>query len=54
MKSSTVSRISKGFWNALDDIEPDAAYVVAPVKESYPIKSGVMVIPLAEITPLIK
>jgi predicted AAA+ superfamily ATPase len=50
LKSSTVPRVSKGFWNALDDISPDEAYVVAPVKESYPMKGGVMVSPLQEIT----
>ncbi len=50
LKSSTVPRVSKGFWNALDDISPDEAYVVAPVKESYPMKGGVTVSPLQEIT----
>ena len=50
LKSSTVPRVSKGFWNALDDISPDEAYVVAPVKESYPMKGEVMVSPLQEIT----
>ena len=49
LKSSTVPKVSKGFWNALDDLSPDEAYVVAPVKEPYPIKGGVMVIPLQEI-----
>jgi predicted AAA+ superfamily ATPase len=49
LKSSSVPRVSKGFWNALDDISPDEAYVVAPVKESYPMKGGVMVSPLQEI-----
>ena len=49
LKSSTVPRVSKGFWNALEDISPDEAYVVAPVKESYPMKGGVMVSPLQEI-----
>jgi hypothetical protein len=48
LKSSTVPGISKGFWNALDDISPAEAYVVAPVEESYPIKGGVRVIPLQE------
>jgi hypothetical protein len=50
LKSSTVPKVSKGFWNALDDISPDEAYVVAPVTASYPIKGGVMVSPLQEIT----
>ncbi|MDY6988741.1 MAG: ATP-binding protein [Thermodesulfobacteriota bacterium] len=49
LKSATVPRVSKGFWNALDDISPDEAYVVAPIKESYPMKGGVMVVPLQEV-----
>jgi len=49
LKSATVPRVSKGFWNALDDISPDEAYVVAPIKGSYPMKGGVMVTPLQEI-----
>ena len=49
LKSSTVPRVSKGFWNALNDISPDEVYVVAPVKESYPMRGDVMVIPLQEI-----
>ncbi|MCP4601003.1 MAG: ATP-binding protein [Proteobacteria bacterium] len=49
-KSSTAPKVSKGFWNALDDIKPERAYVVAPVKEPYPTKGGVMVIPLTEAT----
>ena len=49
LKSSTVPRVSKGFWKAMDDISPDEAYVVAPVKESYPIRGGVVVSPLQEI-----
>jgi len=48
-KSSTVPRVLKGFWNALEDISPDEAYVIAPVKEPYPIKGGVMVYSLQEI-----
>jgi predicted AAA+ superfamily ATPase len=54
LKSSTVPRISKGFWNSLDDISPDKAYVVAPVEESYPIKGGVMVSPLQEIIAMLQ
>jgi predicted AAA+ superfamily ATPase len=49
LKSSTVPRVSKGFWHALDDISPDEAYVIAPVEESYPIKGGGQVCPLQEI-----
>lgn len=49
LKSSSVPKVTRGFMNALDDIAPDAAYVVAPVKESYPIRGGVMVIPPSDI-----
>ncbi|MCD6293055.1 MAG: ATP-binding protein [Deltaproteobacteria bacterium] len=48
-KSSTVPKVSKGFWNALDDISPDAAYVVAPVDSQYPIKGGVTVANIGEV-----
>jgi hypothetical protein len=49
LKSSTVPRVSKGFWNGLEDISPDDVYVVAPVKEPYPIKQGAKVTPLLDI-----
>jgi predicted AAA+ superfamily ATPase len=54
LKSSTVPRVSKGFWNALEDISPDEAYVVAPVEDSYPMKGDVMVSPLQEIIDKLK
>ncbi len=54
LKSSSVPSVSKGFWNALEDIAPDEAYVVAPVKESYPLRGDVMVRPLAEIITKLK
>ena len=49
LKSSSVPKVSRGFRNALDDISADAAYVVAPVKESYPVKEGIVVIPPSDI-----
>ena len=54
LKSSTVPKVSKGFWNALEDISPDEAFVVAPVKESYPMKGGAMVSPLQEIIAMLQ
>ncbi len=53
IKSSTVPKVSRGFWQALEDISPDGAYVVAPVEEPYPIKHGVTVIPLAQAANII-
>jgi len=54
LKSATVPMVTKGFWNALEDIAPDEAFVVAPVKESYPLKNGVMVTPLHDIITRLK
>lgn len=54
LKSSTVPRVSKGFWSALDDLSPEKAYVVAPVEESYPLKDGVMVVPLQEAVAMLQ
>jgi predicted AAA+ superfamily ATPase len=53
LKSSTVPNVTKGFWSALEDISPDDAYVVAPVKEVYPIKHGVKVTPLLDIIAML-
>lgn len=50
LKSSMTPTVTKGFWHALDDIAPDEAYVVAPVKEVYPMRGGVTVSPLIDIT----
>jgi predicted AAA+ superfamily ATPase len=50
LKSSMTPTVTKGFWHALDDIDPDEAYVVAPVKEAYPMRGGVTVSPLIDIT----
>ena len=42
-KASPAPDITKGFWLALDDIEADEAWVIAPVSEPYPLKKNVMV-----------
>jgi len=49
LKSSTTPTVTKGFWNALNDVAPDEAYLVAPVKEAYPMKGGVTVAPLKNV-----
>lgn len=40
--------MGKGFWSALKDLEIREAYIIAPVKESYPIGKGVKVTFLGE------
>jgi predicted AAA+ superfamily ATPase len=44
-KGSTSPNLNQGFWNALSDIKFQEVWVIAPVKEAYPIEKGVMVAP---------
>ncbi|MDJ0765403.1 MAG: ATP-binding protein [Myxococcota bacterium] len=41
IKASTAPRTSKGFRNALEDVAPDEAFIVAPIDDSFPIKGGI-------------
>lgn len=43
-KASSAPKLTRGFWDALDDIKPDIAFVIAPVSgESYPLNKLVTV-----------
>ena len=42
-KASSAPQVTKGFWNSLDIIQPDKAFIVAPVSSSYLFKNNVMV-----------
>ena len=44
VKFSAAPTVTKGFWQAIDDLKLDAAYVVAPVARSFPLRAGVEVI----------
>ncbi len=48
-KLSSTPVPARGFWEALEDLRPEKAFVVAPVKEPYPLKKNVRVIPLADL-----
>lgn len=48
-KASSSPEVTKGFWYALNDIRPDEAWIVAPVRETFPLKEGVKVTSLGEI-----
>ena len=43
IKASTTPKLSRGFWQALDDIQATEAYVIAQVNINYPMKNNVMV-----------
>lgn len=44
IKLSSAPKVTKGFWNACEDLGVDHAYVVASVGEPYPLASNVDVI----------
>ena len=44
-KLSKAPKPSRGFYELINDIQPDQAWVVAPVDEPYEIKKGIMVSP---------
>ncbi|MEP7294579.1 MAG: ATP-binding protein [Burkholderiales bacterium] len=53
IKFSSAPKPAKGFWQALQDLHMDRAYVVAPVPRRYPLSDGVEVLPLAEVAALL-
>jgi uncharacterized protein len=47
-KASSAPTLNKGFWQALTDLQIQEAWVIAPVKESYPVEKNVTVAPLGD------
>ncbi len=45
-KASKSPKVSRGFWSALEDIDPDEVWIIAPVDSSYPFRKDAMVSPL--------
>jgi predicted AAA+ superfamily ATPase len=52
-KASTAPNLNKGFWRAIDTVNPVKTYVVAPVSEKYPIDKKVTVCNLSEIIDIL-
>ena len=53
IKFSSAPKPAKGFWQSLQDLQIDRAFVIAPVSRRYPLAEGVEVVPLAEVTALL-
>jgi hypothetical protein len=54
-KASTAPKLTKGWWDAIDDINPDKTYVVAPIDSSaYPLSDSVTITSLIECINLVK
>lgn len=45
-KASAAPGLTSGFWNALADLGISEARIVAPVRDEYPLRKGVLVCPL--------
>jgi len=44
IKLSNAPTVTRGFWNACDDLKPTLTYIVAPVLQAYPLAEDVEVI----------
>ena len=54
IKFSSAPKPTKGFWQALQDLQIDRAYVVAPVQRRYPLAERVDVIPVSEVAMILR
>ncbi len=48
-KSSMSPALTKGAFNAIEDIQPSETFVVAPVNEGWPVKRNIRVVSLTEL-----
>lgn len=49
VKFSAAPKPARGFWQAMQDLQLDRAYVVAPVRQRYPLTDQVEVLPVGEL-----
>ncbi|WP_208619949.1 hypothetical protein [Thermus tenuipuniceus] len=49
VKQSLVPKPSRGFHQALADLRPQAAFVVYPGEEAYPLAPGILATPLPQL-----
>jgi predicted AAA+ superfamily ATPase len=52
-KYSSSPHVTAGFWNGIEDLKAARAFVVAPVKEPYPLKENVTVLPIHQLDELV-
>ena len=53
IKFSSAPKPAKGFWQALVDLKPQRAFVVAPVQRRYALAEGVDVLPVSDLAALL-
>lgn len=54
IKFSAAPKVTKGFWQACEDVAVDKAYIVAPVRERYPFAEKVEVLPVLDLPEVLK
>jgi uncharacterized protein len=54
IKFSAAPRPAKGFWQAVEDLKLERAWVVAPVERSYALAPGVEVVPVGRLDELLE
>ena len=52
VKFSLDPRPAKGFWSALDDLQPARSFVIYPGTELYPVANNVWALPVAQVSRL--
>ena len=53
IKFSIAPKVTKGFWQSLQDVQPEKTYIVAPVQQRWPFAEGVEVIPVGDIAQVL-
>ena len=53
IKFSGAPKVTKGFWQACEDVGVDRAYILAPVREGYPFAANVEVLPVHGLSALL-
>jgi len=53
-KVSSAPKLSKGFWNAIDAIQPTKTFVVVPIETCYELKKDIWVTGMEKLLSLIK
>jgi len=48
-KASSAPAVSRGLWSAVEDLQIEEIFIVAPVKEPFPLRRGAWVVPLSEV-----
>lgn len=54
VKASSSPTVSRGFWLALEDIKPQATFIVAPVASSYPLTKDVQIVNIESILKVLR